>query len=159
MMKKLVFLIVAVILVLIVVAVQYKEADSITKEQDSIPELSNLPEEVKQKRAVAMILSDYVVLEGSQYRLDISEQDAQKLGVAPHFYKMIKNEILSTNAVIRKTLENGDSIELTDIQAVSKAYKNGEFKLYDSSDKYSRVVSNKQGDKMTENNHAHDSPK
>ena len=152
--KKLLLFLLA--LVLIVVVVQYKETDSIVHEQDSIPELSNLPEEVKQKRAAAMILSDYVVLEDTQYRLDISEQKAQELGVPPHLYEVIKNEISSTNAAIQKILENGDSIELCDIQAVSKAYKNGEFKLFDSPNQYSRVVSNEYDDEMTENNHAHE---
>lgn len=105
-----------------------------------VSELSNLSEEVKQKRTAAIILSDYVMLEGTQYKLDISEQDAQELGVTPYLYEIIKNEILSTNAAIQEILENGDSIELCDIQAISKAYKNGELNLSDNPDKYSSVA-------------------
>ena len=105
-----------------------------------VSELNSLPEDVKQKRVAAIILSDYIVLEKNQYKLDVSEQEAQKLGVTSYLYGIIRNDILSTNAAIRETLEKGDSVELCDVQAISKAYKNGELNLSDNSNKYSNVV-------------------
>lgn len=105
-----------------------------------INELRNLSEEVKQKRAASITLSDYIVLDGNQYRLEISEQDAQKLGVTPYFYDIINKDILATNTAIMEMLEKGEYIELCDVQAVSKAYKKGELDLSDTSDKYSRAT-------------------
>lgn len=103
-------------------------------------ELSLLSEEVKQKRAASIILSDYIVLENNQYKLEISEKDAQKLGIKPYLYESIKNDILSTNEAIQEIMDNGDPIELCDVQAISKAYKKGELNQSDSADKYSRVA-------------------
>ncbi len=123
------------------------QADSLSiSEELQINELttytpeSYLSEEAKQLRAASITLSEYIVLENNQYRLDVSEQEALKLGIASNLYKTIKDEIASTNAIIQKTVENGDTIEMCDVQAVSKAYKNGTLKANDNSNKYTKAA-------------------
>lgn len=49
-----------------------------------VSELNVLSEDIKQKRAASILLSDYIKLEGNQYKFMISEQEAEKLGVTPH---------------------------------------------------------------------------
>lgn len=105
-----------------------------------VSELNVLSEDIKQKRAASILLSDYIKLEGNQYKFMISEQEAEKLGVTPHLYETIRDEIVYTNGAIQKSLENGDSIELCDIQAISKAYKNGTLNLSEDTGAYSRVA-------------------
>ncbi|MDE6696141.1 MAG: hypothetical protein K2K25_04620 [Muribaculaceae bacterium] len=105
-----------------------------------VSELDNMSEDIKEKRAASIILSDYIKLEGNQYKLAISEQEAQKLGVAPNLYEVIKAEIALTNQTILEYLEMGETIELCDIQSVSKAYKNGKLELSDNTSAYSKVA-------------------
>ncbi len=104
-----------------------------------IPE-TYLSEEAKKLRAASIALSEYIVLENNQYKLDISEQDAQKLGITSNLYNTIKDELASTNAIVQKTMENGDSIEMCDVQAISKAYRNGTLGTNDNTNKYTRAA-------------------
>lgn len=85
-----------------------------------VSELDNLSEDVKQKRYASILLSEYIVLDRNQYKLDITEQRAQELGIDKSHYELIKNEISSTNKVIAETLEGGDPIELCDVQELGK---------------------------------------
>lgn len=96
-----------------------------------VSELDNLSEDVKQKRYASILLSEYIVLSRNQYKLDITEQRAQKLGIDKSHYELIKNEISSTNKVIAETLEGGDPIELCDVQELAKEYKSGELRISD----------------------------
>lgn len=105
-----------------------------------VSELDNLSEDVKQKRYASILLSEYIVLDGNQYRLDITEQQAQELGIDKSHYELRKNEIFSTNKVIAETLEGGDSIELCDVQALAKEYESGELRIPDESNKHTRVA-------------------
>ena len=105
-----------------------------------VSELDNLSEDVKQKRYASIRLSEYIVLDGNQYKLDITEQQAQELGIDKFHYELIKNEISSTNKVIAETLEGGDSIELCDVQALAKEYKSGGVIISDESNNQTRVA-------------------
>ena len=120
----------------------YSNSEILQAKELAVPvsELNVLSEDIKQKRAASILLSDYIKLEGNQYKLMISEQEAQKLGVTPHLYETIRDEIVYTNGAIQKSLGNGDSIELCDIQAISKAYKNGTLNLSEDTGAYSRVT-------------------
>ncbi len=56
--------------------------------------LKNLPEEkreeLKLRRNINLILIKYVKLEGRRYRLDISEEEAGKLGISPEWLEIAK---------------------------------------------------------------------
>lgn len=97
-------------------------------------------EDIKQKRAASILLSDYIKLEGNQYELAIYEHDVQKLGLAPHLYETIRDEIVYTTGAIQESLKNGDTIELCDIQAISKAYKNRTLNLLEDTSAFSKVA-------------------
>ena len=63
-------------------------------------------------------------MENNQYHLKISKNEAEKLGVSPELYDEIVVDLSNTNIWILKAIENGDSIEIPDIQALAKEYKN-----------------------------------
>ncbi|MCH5246345.1 MAG: hypothetical protein J1E84_07765, partial [Muribaculaceae bacterium] len=85
---------------------------------------NTLPENVQRKRNASIILSEFVKLENNQYRLELSKDEAEKLGVSPELYDEIVEDISNTNSWILKSLEKGDSIEIPDIQSIAKEYKN-----------------------------------
>lgn len=87
-----------------------------------------LPQNVLRKRKASMVLSEFVKLENNQYRLEISKNEAGQLGVSPELYDEIMADLSNTNLWILKALENGDTIEIPDIQSIAKDYKNGNLK-------------------------------
>ena len=62
-------------------------------------------------------------MENNQYILDISKDEAKKLGVSPELYNVIKEEIAFTNNWIKKMIDNGDTVDIPDIQFLVKEYK------------------------------------
>ena len=46
-----------------------------------VDEINSIPNNIKNKRAAAIILSNYVSIKDSLYSLDISKEEAQKIGV------------------------------------------------------------------------------
>ena len=87
--------------------------------------LDTLPENVQRKRNASIILSEFVKIENNQYILDISKDEAKKLGVSPELYNEIKEEIAFTNNWIKKMIDNGDTVDIPDIQSLAKEYKKG----------------------------------
>ena len=86
--------------------------------------LNNLPEEkreeLKLRRHVNLILIKYVKLEGHRYRLDISEEDAKKLGIKPEWLEIAKKEIEDANKNIEKMDADGQVLDLPDPQELFK---------------------------------------
>ena len=86
--------------------------------------LKNLPEEkreeLKLRRNINLILIKYVKLEGRRYRLDISEEEAGKLGISPEWLEIAKNEIEDANKNIAKMDADGQVLELPDPQELFK---------------------------------------
>lgn len=108
-------------------SVQSHKNENLTEqEKDFNPcnEIDSLPQNVLRKRKASLILSEFVKLENNQYHLKISKNEAEKLGVSPELYDEIVVDLSNTNIWILKAIENGDSIEIPDIQALAKEYKN-----------------------------------
>ena len=86
--------------------------------------LKNLPEEkreeLKLRRNINLILIKYVKLEGRRYRLDISEEEAGKLGISPEWLEIAKNEIEDAKKNIAKMDADGQVLELPDPQELFK---------------------------------------
>lgn len=95
----------------------------------TVTELRQLPSNVKAKRKASIILAEYTELKDNQYKITISEEEAEKLGVAPDLYKATVAEIESTNKMVADMIKGGKKVDLPDIQAIIKAYKRGELSL------------------------------
>lgn len=95
----------------------------------TVPELRQLPSNVKAKRKASIILAEYTELSENQYKITITEEEAEKLGVAPDLYKATVAEIESTNKMVADMIKGGKKVDLPDIQAIIKAYKRGELSL------------------------------
>lgn len=75
---------------------------------------------MKLRRHVNLILIKYVKLEGRRYRLDISEEDAKKLGITPEWLEIAKKEIEDANKNIEKMDADGQVLDLPDHQELFK---------------------------------------
>lgn len=107
-------------------SVQFHKNENLTEQQhvnNLCNEIDSLPQNVLKKRKASIILADFVKLENNQYRLDISKNEAEQLGVSPELYDEIVADLYNTNIWILEAIENGDSIEIPDIQAIAKEYK------------------------------------
>lgn len=85
----------------------------IEKRVSEDPELAEL-------REAAVKLSEYVRLDGDCYVLEISEEEAARIGVSPESYRYQLNELQKTNDMIAAAKSRGDSIELVDIETFVK---------------------------------------
>lgn len=72
------------------------------------------------------ILIRHIVIndDSISYRLDISEDEAIKLGVEKEFYDAVVENIKSSNESIKKGLDEGMEIELMDFQKYIKEREN-----------------------------------
>lgn len=70
-----------------------------------------------------MLLIPYVKLSGDKYVLDISEEEAVKLGVTANAYRYQSEMIEIANAMIEQIKANGDSIDLIDVASEFEAAK------------------------------------
>lgn len=95
----------------------------------TVPELRELPTNVRAKRKASIILAEYTELKDNQYKITISEEEAEKLGVSPELYKASVTEIEMTNKMASEMIKEGKKVDLPDIQAIIKAYKRGELSL------------------------------
>ena len=103
----------------------YSAEDSMEAAALGIPvtDMQPMSEETLRKRAAAKILAEHIELENYNYRLTVSEAEAQKLGVTPELYKTILDDLNVSNKIIREHLEKGDTLEMYDLKALYKAYK------------------------------------
>lgn len=100
-----------------------KTADPIEEAIQERDALILQDESLMEKRAAAVILSDYIKLEDKQYSLEISESQAAKLGISKENYQLIVEQIESSNSAIANAIIRGDDIYLMDIQDRAKSYK------------------------------------
>lgn len=91
----------------------------------TVEELALMPQNVKEKRAASIKLSHYIVISDSSYALEISKDDAEKIGVSKGLYDEILSDINITNEAIRNARENGAKIELPDIKTEAEAFDRG----------------------------------
>lgn len=90
-----------------------READSLFI---TVEELKRMTPEVKEKRKAAIILSRYISRKGDTYSLDISKEDALRLGVKEQIYDEIRRDVENTNSTIRQLMADGTDMALTDIR-------------------------------------------
>lgn len=93
--------------------------------------LSRQPESMREfyieKHDAALKLINYLKLDGGRYYLDISESDAEKLGINRDIYASHLKDIENVNNDISYHKSRGSSIALIDPQKVMEKYKNPEF--------------------------------
>ncbi len=86
--------------------------------------LQQFPEErratiIEQTRANAILLK-YLKLTDRRYSLEITEAEAEKLGVKPDYYRQCLSELENTNRTIAEQDSIGTPIELLDPQEMIK---------------------------------------
>lgn len=94
-------------------AAMRREADSLFV---TVEELARMTPEVKERIKAGIILSKYVSLNGDTYSLDISKEEAGRLGVKENVYDEICKDIENTNDTIRKLKAEGKDIGLVDVR-------------------------------------------
>ena len=103
------------------IVVKYEDpADSLIEES-----IKDLPEEkqdeIRLRRKAALALLPYLKLDGRQYRLDISGDEAGKLGVPEWLYESVKNEVAETNKTIAQMAAEGVELDLPDPEEMVKS--------------------------------------
>lgn len=88
-----------------------------------VEEVSNIPKNIKDKRAAAVILSNYVSIKDSLYSLDISKDDAQKIGIDTDLYMSVLKDLENANKAIKEARQRGENIDLPDIKKEYQKYK------------------------------------
>ena len=78
---------------------------------------------VQQHQAV-MALFKYLRLDGTRYVLDITQDEAEDLGIAPEIYKVIVEQLEVENKNIAEYIEQGIQFNLPDPQRQLKNYNN-----------------------------------
>ena len=114
-----------VVLLTVVACKQQAESqsESASVAVDSLDMRLESDADLASKRNAALLLVDYVKLDGDKYVLDISEDEASELGVSTDNYRYQLGEINKTNELIAQMKANGDSIELPDIQTLMRGAK------------------------------------
>ena len=102
-------------------SIEIPEAGIYTSEDNGTPD----PESERRTRD-HLTLVKYLKLVDEQYVLDISEEDAVKLGVSKESYKAACEDIVRENANIRKAKEEGRSYSLEDPQEHLADYEKAE---------------------------------
>lgn len=88
-----------------------------------VEKLKDIPQHLRAARAAAVILSSYVTLKDSTYTLDISAEEAAKLGVTEDLYNQVKKDLDKSNEAIKKATKNGEKLNLPDIKKQAEEYK------------------------------------
>ena len=99
------------------------QSESASEAVDSLELRIESDADLAAKREAALLLVYYVKLDGDEYVLDISEDEASELGVSPDNYRYQSDEIKKANEVIARMRADGDSIELLDIQTLMRGVK------------------------------------
>lgn len=89
-----------------------------------IDKVSSTSKKIKDRRAAAVILSNYVSIKDSLYVLEISKEDAQKLGVDTDLYMSVLQELKRTNKMIKEARQRGENITLPDVKEEYKKFMN-----------------------------------
>lgn len=88
-----------------------------------VDEVNSIPKNIKDKRAAAVILSNYVSIKDNLYSLDISKEDAQKIGVDADLYTSILEDLKNSNKAIKEARQQGENIFLPNIKEEYKKYR------------------------------------
>ena len=88
-----------------------------------VDEINSIPKSIKDKRAAAVILSNYVSIKDSLYSIDISKEDAQKLGIDADLYTSILQDLELSNKIIKEARQKGEKLVLPDIKEEAKKYR------------------------------------
>ena len=76
-------------------------------------EAQRLTPEMLEHRKASLALSEYVVLKGQQYVLNISAKEAmEKKGISQELYEKVQKDLEDTNAAIAKALQEGQQLNL-----------------------------------------------
>lgn len=94
-----------------------------------VEDLDEIPQNVKEKRAAAVILSNYVSLNDSTYSLDISAEEAKKLGITEDLYYEIVNDLEKSNEAIKEATKNGEKLILPNVKKEAEDYRNGKLSI------------------------------
>lgn len=86
--------------------------------EKSIEDRVNADPQLAELREAAVKMSGYLRLDGDRYVLDLTEEEAVKLGISPENYQRQVDELNETNKKIAELKAQGDTIDLIDIQKV-----------------------------------------
>lgn len=97
-----------------------------------VEELGSFTEEMKARRRANIILMEYLVPRDSFYAIDISEDEAAKLGVAPEYYRAALKDIERADSARKESIKQGIPVEetLPDFREEFRAMKDSIFNKY-----------------------------
>ena len=88
-----------------------------------VDEINSIPNNIKDKRAAAVILSNYVSIKDSLYSLEISKEEAQKIGIDADLYISILEDLNNSNRAIKEARLQGKKISLPNVKEKYKEYR------------------------------------
>lgn len=88
-----------------------------------VDEINSIPNNIKDKRAAAVILSNYVSIKDSLYSLEISKEEAQKIGIDADLYISIFEDLNNSNRAIKEARLQGKKISLPNVKEEYKKYR------------------------------------
>ena len=93
----------------------------------SVEELRQMPKEIRIKRAAALALKNYAFYKDSVFYLNISKEEAKKLGVDEDLYEEITEGIKDTNKQIKECNAKGEKviIDTTEVDNINCKKKHG----------------------------------
>lgn len=86
-------------------------------------EFSELSPKQRERRAANLQLSEFVSLKDSVYKLTISQEEAEAMGISSEMYAKALNEINLANETIAKSNKEGTPIILTDVKSSVQEFK------------------------------------
>ena len=105
-------------------SVERKEAVEAENLGLAIDEFKSMPDELKERRRMGLLLSLYVELDSVNhcYRLNITKEEAVKLGVTEKEYGLRIEEIEETNKLIKETMAKGIPVHFTDVKKEAEKF-------------------------------------
>ena len=88
-----------------------------------IEQINSIPNNIKDKRAAAVILSNYVSIKDSLYSLEISKEEALKIGIDADLYISILEDLNNSNRAIKEARLQGNKISLPNVKEEYKEYR------------------------------------
>ena len=88
-----------------------------------VDEINSIPNNIKDKRAAAVILSNYVSIKDSLYSLEISKEEAQKIGIDADLYISILEDLNNSNRAIKEARLQGKKISVPNVKVEYKEYR------------------------------------
>ena len=102
----------------IIVAYEDPEAEQF---EDAIKDLpKEKQDELRLRRKASLALYPHLKLDGQEYRIDISAEEAAKLGVPEWIYEAVKRDLAETNKTIATMAAEGVELDLPDPEEIVK---------------------------------------